>query len=279
MKQAYFIFTILICLPLIGVFIFQNNNFDKELVLMYDELLFDFEKLAKTSLKPDQVLDKKIENTSEDENKKDENIKEKEEKIEFEVLPNKIHYNVPFTSQAPFRDWSYPWQEFCEEAAVLITMRYFDGRGIKDKDDANDALQEIMKWENENLGFYKDTTATTTMKIITDFYEYDNVELSHDTTIEKIKQELAKGNLIIIPTAGRNLENPYFTPPGPIYHNLVLVGYDNEKQIFYTNDPGIMSGKDFKYSYKNIIESIADWSYEKETIDKSRKVMIIVRGG
>lgn len=196
---------------------------------------------------------------------------------ENKVLPDKIHYDVPFTSQAPFRDWGMPYQEACEEAAVLITMRYFDGRGFKNKYDAREALLNIIDWEKQNFGFYKDSSATTTAKIITDFYNYKNVEISYKITIEKIKKELADGNLIIIPAAGRNLENPYFTPPGPIYHNLVIVGYDDKKEIFYTNDPGIMSGKDFKYSYQNIIESIADWSYEKKTIDKNRKVMIIIK--
>ena len=85
------------------------------------------------------------------------------------------------------------------------------------------------------------------------------------------------GNLIILPTAGRVLENPYFTPPGPIYHNLVLIGYDDQKEIFYTNDPGIMSGNSFKYSYQNIIDSVADWNYELGTINSERRVMIIVK--
>ncbi|MEA2088504.1 MAG: C39 family peptidase [Patescibacteria group bacterium] len=201
------------------------------------------------------------------------------EHFEFEnkVLPSEIHHDVPFTSQAPFRDWGMPYQEACEEAAVLITMRYFDNSGFKDKYDAREALLKIIDWEKQNFGFYKDSSATTTAKIIADFYNYKNVKVSYKITIEKIKKELAEGNLIIIPVAGRNLENPYFTPPGPIYHNLVIVGYNDKKEIFYTNDPGIMSGKDFKYSYENIIKSIADWSYEKKTIDKNRKVMIIVK--
>ncbi len=200
----------------------------------------------------------------------------KEKKI-IKELPKKVHYNVPFTAQAPFRNWGEPWQEACEETAVLITMRYFDKRGFKDKYDARQALLEIIDWENKTLGFYKDTDTKTTAKIITDFYKYKNIEISSDVSLKKIKEELAQGNLIIIPTAGRNLKNPYFTPPGPIYHNLVIVGYNDNEQIFYTNDPGIMSGKDFKYSYQNILDSVADWDYQSKTINKDKKIMIIVK--
>ena len=249
-----------------------SDNSDEELTGMYDQIISGFDDILSVASSVEVNRFEKIEEIDKDDEKNKPEILKEEIKI-----PEKILLNVDFTSQAPFRDWSYPWQEFCEEAAVLMTMRYFDGRGIVGKNDANVALHEIMKWEEENLGFYKDTTATTTMKIITDFYEYKKVELTNDISVNRIKEELAMGNLIILPTAGRVLENPYFTPPGPIYHNLVLIGYDDQEEIFYTNDPGIMSGNSFKYSYQNIIDSVADWSYELGTINPGRRVMIIVK--
>lgn len=200
-----------------------------------------------------------------------------EEDLGSKILPSKVLMDVDFTSQAPFRDWSQPWQDTCEEAAVLITMRYFDGRGIISKEDTRDALLQIIEWEDENFGFHKDTSASTTMAIIKGFYGYDNVQLSTNITVESIKKELANGNLIILPTAGKILKNPYFTPPGPVYHQIVLIGYDDNAEIFYANDPGIMSGGKFKYSYDNIMDAIADWDYVTGTIDMNRRVIIIVR--
>lgn len=273
--MKYFLITILIVVTAWTLFAFAKDNTNNDLVLKYDEIIFDFEEIL-NSVEVNDVQEEKMESAVEE---KEETLKEvliEEPKPEIVTPPKQVLLDVDFTSQAPFRDWSYPWQEACEEAAVLITMRYFDGRGIEDKYDARDALQEIIDWEVENLGFYKDTTATTTMQIITDFYEYPHVEISFDVYLERMKKEIAKGNLIILPAAGRLLENPYFTPPGPIYHNIVLIGYDDEEGVFYSNDPGIMSGGKFKYSYENIIESVADWSYEEETINMDRRVMIIV---
>ncbi len=270
--MKYFLITILLMVPGWLMVNLTSDTPDGELIDMYDQVISGLDDVLSVASSVAIV-------PVEDKIKIDKDVKIITPEIleEKKEIPEKVLLPVDFTSQAPYRNWDYPWQEFCEEAAVLIAMRYFDGRGIDGKDDANQALHEIMKWEEENLGFYKDTTASTTMKIITDFYEYKKVELSFDTTLKKIKQELAAGNLIIIPAVGRNLENPYFTPPGPIYHNLVLVGYDDEQEIFYTNDPGIMSGDKFKYSYQNIIDSVADWSYELGTINPQRRVMIIVK--
>jgi hypothetical protein len=270
--MKYFLITILLMVPGWLISSLTPDSHDGELIGMYDQIISEFDDVLSMASSVAIV-------SVEDKVKIDEDVKKNTPEIlEKEIeIPEKVLLDVDFTSQAPFRDWSYPWQEFCEEAAVLMTMRYFDGRGIADKNDANDALHEIMKWEEENLGFYKDTTATTTMKIITDFYEYKKVKLTNDISVNRIREELARRNLIILPTAGRILENPYFTPPGPIYHNLVLIGYDDQEEIFYTNDPGIMSGNSFKYSYQNIIDSVADWSYELGTINPGRRVMIIVK--
>lgn len=281
--MKYFLTIILISAIAWIFFSFNSDNANKELALKYDEIISDFEEMLNSTGTESVISEEKVIEIPADSNTTSNKAEENPtstavvaDKKEITVLPDNILHNVDFTSQAPFRDWSYPWQDACEEAAVLMTMRYFDGRGIEDKYDARDALQEIIDWENENFGFYRDTSATTTMKIITDFYDYHDVRLEYDPTLEFIKRELARGNLITVPTAGRILENPYFTPPGPIYHNIVLIGYDDEKEIFYANDPGIMSGGGFKYSYENIMESIADWSYEKASIDMDKRVILIV---
>jgi len=273
-----YVFTIILIAAIAWLaFSFSRDSANNELVLKYDELISDFEEMLNSTGTEAIIEEDPILSEEEDVKVPEETASTlAEEKKEITVLPGQVLLDVDFTSQAPLRDWSYPWQDACEEAAVLITMRYFDGRGIADKYEARDALQEIIDWENETLGFYKDTSATTTVKIITDFYDYSNVRLEYEPTLEFMKKEIAKGNLIIMPAAGRLLENPYFTPPGPIYHNIVLIGYDDDSQIFYANDPGIMSGGGFKYSYNNIIESIADWSYEKASIDMSERVVIVV---
>ncbi len=268
-------------------FLDSENN---EIIKQYDNLLDDlieinskFEYSEKNSFlvfgtSSAQSRKSQEENDSKKNNKEEitQKAKIKKNKNSLKTLPLRVRLKVDFTSQAPERDWGYPWQEACEEAAVLIVMRYFDGRGIRGKDDAKKALLEIINWEKETWGFYKDSSATTTAKIITDFYGYKKVKIVANPTLNQIKNYLFQGSLIIFPAAGRNLKNPYFTPPGPLYHNLVITGYDDAKKVFYTNDPGIMSGKNFQYSYQNLLRSLADWDYQKKSINLDRKVIIVV---
>jgi hypothetical protein len=42
-------------------------------------------------------------------------------------LPVEKILEVPSTSQAPYSDWSEPWQNACEEAAILIVHHYLLG--------------------------------------------------------------------------------------------------------------------------------------------------------
>ena len=37
----------------------------------------------------------------------------------------------------------------------------------------------------------------------------------------QIKEFLMAGKLVIVPAAGRQLGNPYYKAPGPVYHMLV----------------------------------------------------------
>ena len=40
------------------------------------------------------------------------------------VLTKEINLDVPFTSQAPHLNWDQPYQDFCEEASVLMAVQY-----------------------------------------------------------------------------------------------------------------------------------------------------------
>ena len=87
--------------------------------------------------------------------------------------------------------------------------------------------------------------------------------------------------MIIIPAAGRLLGNPYFQTPGPIYHMLVIRGYNATE--FITNDPGTKRGDGFKYKYQTLINAIHDWDHQRaeggmtdEEMAQGNKVMIVV---
>lgn len=189
-------------------------------------------------------------------------------------LPETINLEIPFTSQAPFGDWSYPFNYTCEEAAILMVHYYFEGKSTIDPAEAREELLNLIAYEEKNYGFHEDTDAAQTAQLIRDYYGY-SVKVKYDISLQDIKKELAKGNPVIIPVAGRLLGNPYFTPPGPLYHMLLVKGYNAIG--FITNDPGTKNGADFVYSYQTLQKAIHDFeNKEPENITSGRSAMISI---
>jgi len=173
------------------------------------------------------------------------------------ALPAEKNLAIPFTSQAPAGKWDADHQEFCEEAAMLMVGRYYQGRTFSSTTDAENGLQQIKKWEVDNLGWYFDTTAEENVQALEGVYGL-KVELLPNPTITQIKTAVAAGHPVIVPAAGRELGNPNFTAPGPIYHNLVIRGYTKDGK-FITNDPGTRKGEAYIYDQDVLMSAIHNW--------------------
>ncbi len=172
-------------------------------------------------------------------------------------LPDEKNLAVPFTTQAPGANWDADHEEFCEEAAMLMVARYYQGQPFASAADAERGLQAVKTWEVKNLGFYFDTTAEENAQIIRGLYGL-HVELVTNPTVKQIQTAIAAGHPVIVPTAGRELGNPNFSGQGPIYHNLVIRGYTSDGK-FITNDPGTRKGEQYVYSESVIMNAIHDW--------------------
>ncbi|MBI3261131.1 C39 family peptidase [Candidatus Berkelbacteria bacterium] len=183
---------------------------------------------------------------------------------------------VPFTSQAPHANWDGLHKETCEEASSLMAARYAKGeRGATiNPDDAEAELQRIIAWERETFGYFEDTNAEQTARILKEFYNLPKVSVRHDITLEDIKKEVGQGKLVIVPAAGRQLGNPFFTAPGPPYHMPLVVGYTRDQII--TNDAGTKRGLGFRYDNDVFFNAIHDWTGNKDTIETGPKAMIVV---
>jgi hypothetical protein len=195
-----------------------------------------------------------------------------------EVYNDKLNIEVPFTSQAPFGDWSDPrLQDACEEASVLMAMKWVNNESLSAQE-AREEFFAISKFEEENYGTYRDTSAKDTYeRIIKDYYKYDKAELRYDFSLEDIISELDKGNLIIVPTNGKELNNPYYSGAGPDRHMLIVKGYDRSSDEFITNDPGTRHGADFRFTFDNLYSSIRDYpSGNHKPILEDKKAMIII---
>lgn len=187
-------------------------------------------------------------------------------------IPRALNYQVPFTSQAPKTNWDTRHEEYCEEASALMVGRYFNGREINGPDDAETGLFELEQWQLQHFGFFESTTAEQTARMIADVYNL-NATVEGNVMDQSIKQVLSDGGLVILPTAGQKLGNPYFKQPGPVYHMLVVKGFTNNNR-FITNDPGTRRGADYIYKSSTLLGAIGD--YNNNDPVHGDKVMIVV---
>ncbi|MCK4891623.1 MAG: hypothetical protein KAS78_03060, partial [Candidatus Pacebacteria bacterium] len=82
----------------------------------------------------------------------------------------------------------------------------------------------------------------------------------------------------IVPTNGQKLGNPYYTPPGPVTHNLVIIGYDITEKEFITNDPGTRHGEKYRYSEDILENALFDYPTGfHERVEEIKIAMIVVR--
>lgn len=190
-----------------------------------------------------------------------------------------INLAVPFSSQAPFGDWSEPYQNACEETSALMVAKYYS----KEKITSEIAKQEILKivaWENDTFGYYEDTTSAEIARLLKEYFGFKRVDVIYDISINDIKTELTAGRPVIIPFAGQLLGNPNFTSPGPIYHMLVVKGITKDGD-FITNDDGTRNGYNYVYKADILYEAIHDaptggHTIDQEELNKSRRAMIVV---
>ncbi|MBI2482665.1 C39 family peptidase [Candidatus Uhrbacteria bacterium] len=188
-----------------------------------------------------------------------------------------VRLRVPFVSQAPFRIWNLPYKEFCEEASLLTLHLWKQGKPTPPADALDRALKELQAWETEQLGTWEDTTAVQGVRLLREYFGYADARVVESVSIDRIKRELDAGRPVVVPAAGRALPNPYFQRPGPLYHMLVIIGYDDRAGEFITNDVGTNTkGAGLRYRYDDLYRAMGDWSEDRHAPDTTRKVMIVL---
>ena len=154
-----------------------------------------------------------------------------------------------------------------------MTASYIKGQPITGPSDADAKLLAIKDFEMQKFGFYEDTNADETATILREYFGLTKVDVVSNPTIDNIKSALSAGQAVIVPLAGRQLGNPYYQQPGPLYHMLVIKGYTKNGDLI-TNDPGTRRGADYIYKANTIMNAIHDWN--GGNVDAGRKVMIVV---
>lgn len=203
-------------------------------------------------------------------------IAPKPTKIELSGLPNRHLINTIFVPQAPEKNWDQPWQDACEEAALLTVHYYYSKASPNIVTDLNNVFAEESK-----LGFSHDVNQTQMAQVASSLWNYQT-KIIDDPNLEDIKTSISQDIPVIITANGKTLykENKRFKSGGPWYHALVILGYDDDKQQFTVHDVGTQFGAYFKYSYSLLEESIHDFpiSGVKEEIDSgSKKILILLK--
>lgn len=204
-----------------------------------------------------------------------------------ETFPDTVNLDVPFVSQAPFASWDNLHNEACEEASILSVVSYLENQ-ILSKSEIDEKIYQMVDWQMANFGGHFDLTANKTKVLVKEFYNNKySVTINYDFSMDDIKRELAHNNPVIVPLSGRTIGNPYFRQPGPVYHMLVIRGYDDNSGEFITNDVGTnKEGENFRYPYDTFFDSIHDmpkWEQNKDLLDadpnmifEGQKAMIII---
>lgn len=157
-----------------------------------------------------------------------------------------------------------------------MVHHFLEGTGIT-KEEAEAEIQALVRWE-ELHGYRKDITAEQLATIARDYYGY-RAYVDDDTSADHLRSLLAAGKPIIVPMAGRQLGNPYFTGAGPWYHMLVARGYGTgwfRGRFFITNDPGTRRGEKYTYDEAIFRNAIHDWVGVNERIAEGGKRVVIV---
>lgn len=178
---------------------------------------------------------------------------------------------VPFAPQAPFGNWAQPYQDACEEAAIIMIERFFRHAPLSSGEMDAEILR-MVKFQEERYGFYRDSNAAETARLAEAFYPHLSVHVVYDVTVQDIRSALARGTPVLVLVNGQKLGNPFYTQPGPERHTLVIKGVTGDK--FITHDPGTRRGADFTYPITRVMNAIED--YDGGSPGTGKPVMILL---
>ena len=245
-----------------------NINFNNSLIDMVEPESSDEEEQV--------VVDVLVEDSEVDLDKVNVNLDITSSQTEETIL-----LSVPFIAQAPLGDWSDPrQQDACEEAGVLMAMAWVRNRGEIDPVVAQAEIIALADWQQEKFAEHRDLhIAEVATRLFGEYFNYQLVELKTINNKFDLIQALKESKIILIPSNGQALANPYFTPPGPERHLLVVIGYNPETDEFITNDPGTRHGRSFVYPADQLFNAIRVYpsGYHEEIVVSDKLGLIVTK--
>lgn len=115
-------------------------------------------------------------------------VSEELEELDMVGLPLYIKHEVPFTSQAPSRQWQdVLYRDACEEASIIMATHWIAG----EKNDINVGkaemeLEKLFEVVGEKYGTSIDMSAEDTAKLLRKYSDSSLIEIVYDVTLEDI---------------------------------------------------------------------------------------------
>lgn len=192
-------------------------------------------------------------------------------------IPTYHLIKTAFVPQAPEKNWDQPWQDACEEASLLIVNYFYKNQKPSIPEMKSKILDMIAYEDKQGWGY---SINLDKMKQITDEHLGFSSEIISNPSIEDIKKYVSQNIPVVVPAAGKILfkENKFFNDGGPLYHALVIVGYDDSQNKFIVHDVGTQHGANFRYTYNLLMDSIHDLppsGLERDILKGDKKILII----
>ena len=183
---------------------------------------------------------------------------------------------ISFVVQAPDATWSDErFQNACEEASLLMVGSFLQNKKITAP---RQEMLAIMAFEDKKFGHSYDTSAVDTNTILQEYYGITTSRVEDLQSVEEMKALVDRKGVLVVPTDGRTLKNPYFTAPGPETHMLVVLDYDAKTKEFIVHDPGTKRGALYRYNERVLFEAIADYTSgtkHKERKSRDKKAIVV----
>lgn len=189
------------------------------------------------------------------------------------IIPSVLILQVPFSPQAPTNNWSR--NEDCEETSVTM-VNAFVGGNLEDRlpaAAAQNAINNLKKWEQANLGYNANTGADATTKMAEGAFNLKITPMTNYTE-DDLKRALTDNHPILLSINAKLLGSPQYANGGPTYHMIVLRGFKGD--TFIVNDPGTDGGDGNEYPFSVLQKASADWNNATQTIDSNRKIALVV---
>ena len=188
-------------------------------------------------------------------------------------LPPSVYIYTPYYTQAPDGDRKLPWSMLCSEANLVLAAYAVKGKTLS-KEQFKKEMLAMIPLQEKAFGTYFSIPMHDLKSVYDTIYpDIGKTWILDNPSIDDIKSQLAQGHLVIAPTAGKLLGNPFFINGWPTFHTILIIWYDDT--YFYTNEVGMSNGENYRYTHDTVMYAMHDFVRNGNVTQWAKLVMVI----